>query len=98
MQTELYFNTTSYTGVQLTERVQKSASQQEQVYDVFKSVKKPMAWWEVAKYLPKMNEVSLKRSITNLKTCGCIILTNEYNTSPYGHRSKKYTLNENNTI
>jgi len=87
-----YHNTTSVTGQTLIEFETKAKSQDEQVLDVFKSINQPLAWFEVAGFLKGMNEISLKRSITNLKNKGLLYRTQVLVTSVYGKPSHKYVL------
>lgn len=43
-----------------------SVSQEEKIYQLFRTVKQPMAWFQVKKYFPRMNECSLKRALSDL--------------------------------
>lgn len=48
-------------------------SQEELVLEVFNAQKCALAWWQVAAYLPDMNECSLKRSLSNLASKGKLV-------------------------
>lgn len=86
-----FHNTISSVGSELQKFESDAKSQDEQVLEVFKKHSE-LAWFEVQSYLPDMNEVSLKRSITNLKNKGKLEKTKELVMGIYGKQTHKYKL------
>jgi hypothetical protein len=61
-----HYNTTDLDPKTLQRLNDLSVSQEEKIYQLFRLVKRPMAWFEVKQYFPNMNECSLKRALTDL--------------------------------
>lgn len=87
-----YFNTTGQTGQVLIDFEQRAESLEKKVLKVFEKENKPMAWHEVKAILPDANEVSLKRSISNLKNRFKLEKTSELVNSIYGVPAHRYKL------
>lgn len=69
-----YFHNTIQTDPQLLIVFDAGAkSQEERVFEVFNTYKVAMGWFQVAAYLPDMNECSLKRSLSNLASKGKLV-------------------------
>lgn len=51
----------------------QAKTQEELVLEVFNAQQVALAWWQVAAYLPDMNECSLKRSMSNLAAKGKLV-------------------------
>lgn len=62
----MWYNTTDIDKTILERLNCLSVSQEEKIYQLFRTVKKPMAWFEVKQYFPRMNECSLKRALSDL--------------------------------
>lgn len=88
-----YYNTTNQKGQILIDFTAKAVSQEDLIYKFFTEHKNSsFTWTEVQKHFPDMNEISLKRSITDLKNDGKLIKTSEKGVSKYGRPSCKYKL------
>lgn len=87
-----FFNTIQSNPQTLIQFEAEAQSQESLVAEVYRTVKKPMAWFEVLGFLQDMNPVSLKRSITNLKTKGVLFKTNEMICGPFGKNVHRYAL------
>lgn len=61
-----FYNTINAEGQVLLDFEGAAASQEEMVLQVFYSVKRPLAWFEVLAYMPHIDQCSLKRCLTNL--------------------------------
>lgn len=89
-----FYNTTNEKGQILLDFTEKAISQEQQVLQVFQNNPgKQFTWTDVQNHLPQINEISLKRSITDLKNDNLLIKTNEKGTSKYGRPAYKYMLN-----
>lgn len=77
--------------VRLREFEASAKSQEDMVLEVFKKFKE-LAWFQVAGFLPDMNEVSLKRSMSNLKKKGLLFKTDIKVLGIYGKNTHKYRL------
>lgn len=64
--TKHFHNTVQLEEKQLDLFCVKAKNQEDQVIEVFNKYKCPMAWFQVFAYLPFMNEISLKRAMSNL--------------------------------
>lgn len=62
-----HYNTTDLDPKTLQRLNELSVSQEEKIYQLFRLLKRPMAWFEVKVYFPNMNESALKRSLSALK-------------------------------
>ena len=102
---KLYYNTNNVSGQQLLDFEQGAKSQEDLVLCVYKTALRPLAWNEVRELLDKdMNEVSLKRSISNLSKNKKDLLTGEITEyakitkteemvqGPYGKPCHRYRL------
>lgn len=87
-----HFNTTHESGQLLLQYEYVALSLEKIVLELFKMQNKPLTWSDVYSIIPKVNEVSLKRSITNLKTSGLLEKTKEKGISIYGRPSYKYQI------
>lgn len=89
-----YHNTTNQHGQTLICFEAKAKSQEETVYEVFKTnPDKGFSWSECKQMLKSdINECSLKRSITNLKNSFKISKTNELVMSACGRPAHRYKL------
>jgi hypothetical protein len=88
-----YYNTTNETGQTLLSFEASARSQEETVLNVFKTYSRPFSWSEVKSFLPvDMNEVSIKRSITNLFKAGHLQKTDEKVKGIYGKNCYRYKL------
>jgi hypothetical protein len=87
-----YYNTTHESGQLLLQYEYKAISLERIVLELFKMQNKPLTWSDVHLIIPNVNEVSLKRSITNLKTSGHLEKTKEKGISIYGKPAYKYRL------
>jgi hypothetical protein len=90
-----YYNTTHLPEQVVMDFEEKAKSQEDMVIEVFQLAKKPMSWSEVSGFLPDMNEVSLKRSLTNLYNSGKLIKTNDAVLSKYNRPCYRYQLKNN---
>lgn len=88
----MYYNTTNMKGQILIEFESKSEAQKDMIYNFFKIHEVYMCWSELSKYFPDMNEVSLKRCLSDLKNEGKLVKTNEKSISKYGRPAYKYKL------
>ena len=65
-----YFNTNQTEGQILIDFNVKSKSLEEKVYDLFVKRQIPLTWCYIFHELSYHHEISIKRSISNLKTAG----------------------------
>lgn len=94
-QYEFSFHDTIDSSVEEFKKFEADAkSQDEMVLEVFKKHSE-LAWFEVQAFLPEMNEVSLKRSLSNLKNKGTLSLNDELVMGTKGKPVHKYKLNAN---
>lgn len=90
-----YFNTTNAEGVELDNYKMRANSVMAKVFEVFKSnPDKGMTWSDVKMKLGKVNESSLKRSITVLKNKFLVVKTDEKALSSENATAHKYKLNK----
>lgn len=68
MQLDFFHNTIQAEPEEMKVLNEVAKSQEEQVHEVFLKENRPMAWFEVSWLLPHLNEVSLKRCLSNLST------------------------------
>jgi hypothetical protein len=88
-----FHNTISSNGQQLIDFEQKAKSQEELILSVFRFALRPLAWSDVKELLIQdMNEVSIKRSITNLYKSGELIKTGTMVKGIYGKNCHQYKL------
>lgn len=88
-----YFNTTHQEGQTLINFCEKAKSQEEIVYEIFKgNPTKGFAWHELKQMIGEINEVSLKRCITNLKTAFKVEKTDEMVITTAGRPAHRYRL------
>lgn len=86
-----YYNTNKTTGQTLLSFTHKANSQQELVYQLFLQCI-TLSWCDCKKKLPDMNEISIKRSITDLYKEGRLTKTEEMVLGIYGKKVHKYKL------
>lgn len=86
-----FYNTIDAKGEVLVKYEADCKSQEEMVLEVFYKSNE-LAWFEVQGFLPDMNEVSLKRSLTNLKGKGKLFKTSTQVMGPSGKSCYKYKL------
>lgn len=70
-----FHNTIESVGVERLKFESDAKSQEQLVYELYCSKKVRMAWFEVKGFLGDMNECSIKRCLTNLKTKGMLYKT-----------------------
>lgn len=87
-----YYNSTYQQGQVLIDFTAAAQTQEDLVYELFCMKRVAMNWSEVSGFLPDVNEVSLKRSITDLKNAGKLVKTEEVALSKYGRPAYKYRL------
>jgi hypothetical protein len=87
-----YYDTTNLSLYELHQAQIKAISLEKRVYELFKEKNKPMSWSEVYDFLPAENEVSIKRSITNLKNKFRLKKTDDMAWSKYNVLCHKYEL------
>jgi hypothetical protein len=87
-----HYNTTHESGQLLLAYEYKAIALEKVVLGIYRKQNIPLNWSEVHLIIPKVNEVSLKRSITNLKTSGHLEKTKEKGISIYGRPAYKYKL------
>ena len=88
-----FHNTIKATGQTLLAFEATASSQQDRVLTVFRFAMRPLCWGEVKRLLVEdMNEVSIKRCITNLKNLGILVKTDEKVQGLYGKPNYKYKL------
>jgi hypothetical protein len=87
-----HYNTTHESGQLLLAYEYKSIALEKVVLGIYRKYNTPLNWSEVHLIIPEVNEVSLKRSITNLKTSGHLEKTKEKGISIYGRPAYKYKL------
>lgn len=88
-----YYNTTGQTGQTLIDFSGKAKSQEEMVYEIFKSnPNRGFSWNEVKQAIGDINECSLKRCITNLKNAFKVEKTNEMVMTTAGRQAHRYKL------
>jgi len=89
----MYYNTTNLTGQLLMDFSEKAESQEQRVYNFFSQNQfGKYNWSELSAYLPEINEVSLKRCLTDLKDAGKLIKTDIKSPTKYGKLAYKYCL------
>lgn len=76
----------------LIEFDEAAKSQEQQVFEIFKSTRSAFSWFELANQLPDMNQVSLKRSLSTLKSKGKLVKTNTQVLGPCGKNTYRYKL------
>jgi len=87
-----HYNTTHESGQLLLQYEYVALSLEKIVLEIYKQQNRALTWSDVHSIIPNANEVSLKRSITNLKTSGLLEKTKEKGISIYGRPSYKYRL------
>lgn len=88
-----YYNTNNVSGQMLMAFDSKNSTQEALVLTIFQMAFRSLCWVEVQGLLvSEMNEVSIKRSITNLKTKGLIEKTNDKVMGKYGKPCYRYKL------
>lgn len=88
-----YYNTTNESGQTLISFESKASNQEKTVLEVFYTYCRPLCWSEVQRLLPiNMNEISIKRSLSTLKTKGVLGKTSEKVMGIYGKPNYKYQL------
>jgi len=91
--TKPFYNTISTKGQTLINFSSKAQSQEDLILTVFKMSLRPLAWFEVKNLLIEdMNDCSIKRSITNLKTKGILAKTSDMIQGTAGKPVHKYKL------
>ena len=71
----------------------KNSTQEALILTVFQLMQRALAWHEVQGLLVEdMNEVSIKRCITNLKTSGILEKTSDKIMGKYGKPTYRYKL------
>lgn len=88
----MYYNTTGQSGQYLLQLEGKAKSLEYIVLKIFERENRPMTWSEVKALIPEANEVSLKRSISNLKNRFKLEKTSELVNSIYGVPAHRYKL------
>ena len=89
----MHYNTTNETGQLLMLFTEKTRSQEDIIYEIFKSMpQKSFTWSEISEKLPHINEVSLKRAITDLKNANLLEKTSEKALTKYGRPAYKYKI------
>lgn len=88
----MYYNTTNQTGQYLLDLENRSESLEKKVLKIFEKENRSMTWSEVKALIPEANEVSLKRSISNLKNRFKLEKTSELVNSIYGVPAHRYKL------
>jgi len=88
-----FYNTINVSGQQLIDYEESAQTQEEQILKIFlRHSKVSFAWFEIKNILNEIPEISIKRSITNLKTKGKLIKTTDKVTGSYGKPCYKYKL------
>lgn len=88
-----FYNTTNEKGQTLIDFTAKAKTGDEMVLEYFLGhPDECITWSELSIKFPDMNEVSLKRSLSNLKNAGKLVKTDEKGVSKYGRPAKKYKL------
>ena len=88
-----HYNTTSEKGQTLINFESKAQNQERTILELFEFFCRPLTWFEVQRLLvDEMNECSIKRSLSNLKTQGKLIKTDEKAIGNTGRPSYKYKL------
>jgi predicted ArsR family transcriptional regulator len=88
-----HHNTTQESGQLLMSFEAVACSQQDKILSIFKRLNVPMTWSDVSKIVG-FPEISVKRSLTNLKTSGILEKTDIKGTSMYGRPSYYYKLKQ----
>lgn len=89
----MHYNTTHEKGQILIDFTEKSESQKDTIFSLFtNNSNQSFSWTDVAKHFPQINEISLKRALTDLKNEKKLIKTDEKCISKYGRPSYKYKL------
>ena len=88
-----FYNTTNEQGQVLMSFKEKASNQESAVLGVFETYFRPLTWSDVQRLLPvDMNEISIKRSISTLKSKGVLEKTTEKEIGVYGKPNYKYKL------
>jgi hypothetical protein len=88
-----FHNSINESGQTLIRFESEAKTQEEIVMNVFLTYSRAFSWCEVMSFLPSpMNQVSLKRSITNLFNQGKLQKTNEKVMGIYGKNCHRYKL------
>jgi hypothetical protein len=88
-----FYNTIGSKGQQLLDFDKKAKSQEELVFSVYRFALRPLAWFEAESLLVEpMNQVSIKRSITNLFKSGHLTKTETMVKGIYGKPCHQYKL------
>lgn len=87
----MHYNTTNESGQMLISFSEKAQSQESIIYEFFKQNKGVgYTWSELKEFFHEMNEISLKRSMSDLKNEGKLIKTDEKGMSKYNRPAYKY--------
>lgn len=87
-----HHNSTRESGQLLLQYEYVAISLERIVLEIYRKYNVPLNWSELHLIIPNANEVSLKRSITNLKTSGHLEKTKEKGISIYGRPAFKYKI------
>jgi hypothetical protein len=88
-----HYNTNNLSGEELKQADNKTESQKERIYQLFKTVKTPMNWCDVKAVFIDFNEISIKRSMSDLKNELKLIKTDIKELSIHNAPCYKYKLN-----
>lgn len=86
-----FYNTTLESGQMLMDFETKAQTQEAAILSLFRSLNKPMTWCEV-QIMVGFPEISVKRSLTNLKTAGHLEKTAVKSIGVYGRPAYRYQL------
>lgn len=88
-----HYNTTNESGQTLITFESKAQNQENSVLEVFYTYCRPLTWSDVQRLLTvNMNEISIKRSLSTLKSRGVLEKTSEKVMGVYGKPNFKYKL------
>lgn len=94
MESSHYFNTTSQDTEFVESRVEKNKSQEQIVYELFKSVKKMTASEVLEAYPGKVPLTSIRRAMSNLQYEGKIHKIKSTKTGLYGSPERYYLISK----
>lgn len=92
----VFYNTINQKGLALKKETSRAVSQTELVLEVFKSHRKPMAYFEVMHHIGMIGiyEGSIKRVLSVLKSKGILRKTDQQVTSVWRKNSYRYELQQ----
>lgn len=87
-----FYNTIDASGSELLKFQSDAKSQEDMVYELFVFKKVALAWFEVKAFYQDMNDCSIKRCLSNLKSKGKLFKTKIQVTGTEGKPCYKYEL------